>query len=189
MQIPADVMRSFIALAQKHEPTIPAALHQYVVAKYVEKRQLQRDGREELSYMYVTPRTLLGMIRLSQSIAKFHFRDQVTQADVDRAINLMDFSLKTLGNMQKDGKSHRRGKPQGIDDVKTKVIEDIRTLFEREGVRTMNQEQIYKKLTRTNPVRYGQKAELSKDNIVDVLLDYKRLQVLYIDPEENVLFL
>ena len=75
MTIPDDVMRSFIALAQKHEPTIPASLHQYVVAKYVEKRQLQRDGREELSYMYVTPRTLLGMIRLSQSIAKFHFRD------------------------------------------------------------------------------------------------------------------
>ena len=27
MTIPADVMRSFIALAQKHEPTIPASLH------------------------------------------------------------------------------------------------------------------------------------------------------------------
>lgn len=62
-----------------------------------------------------------------------------------------------------------------MDDVKTKVIEDIRTLFEREGARSMNQEQIYKKLTRTNPVRYGPKAELSKDNIIDVLLDYKRL--------------
>ena len=107
MQIPADVMRSFIALAQKHEPTIPASLHQYVVAKYVEKRQLQRDGREELSYMYVTPRTLLGMIRLSQSIAKFHFRDQVTQADVDMAIRLMDYSLKTLGNLSKDSKAKR----------------------------------------------------------------------------------
>jgi DNA replication licensing factor MCM7 len=108
--IPADVMRSFISLAQKHEPTIPHALHQYVVAKYVEKRQLQRDGREELSYMYVTPRTLLGMIRLSQSIAKFHFRDSVTQADVDQAIRLMDYSLKTLGNLSQNSRRARNSK-------------------------------------------------------------------------------
>lgn len=60
--------------------------------------------------MYVTPRTLLGMIRMSQSIAKFHFRDQVTQADVDSAIRLMDFSLKTLGNLTKDSKARRGSK-------------------------------------------------------------------------------
>ena len=76
----------------------------------------------------------------------------------------MDYSLKTLGNLTKDvrgkrSKCHKNNitftEMQGIDDVKTKVIEDIRTLFEREGARSMNQEQIFKKLTRTNPVRYG----------------------------------
>ncbi len=76
--IPQEVMRSFIAQAQKHEPTIPESLHQYIVARYVEKRKLQRDGREEVSYMYITPRTLLGIIRISQATAKFHFRDLVT---------------------------------------------------------------------------------------------------------------
>jgi hypothetical protein len=50
----------------------------------------------------------------------------------------MDVSLKTLGNITKDVRGKR--KMQGIDDVKTKVIEDIRTLFEREGARSMNQE-------------------------------------------------
>ena len=70
-------MRSFIAKAQQFEPNIPQALHQYIVARYVEKRKLQREGKEEISYMYITPRTLLGIIRISQAMAKFHFRDQV----------------------------------------------------------------------------------------------------------------
>ena len=46
--------------------------------------------------MYVTPRTLLGIIRLSQSMAKLNFRNEVIQADVDEAIRLMDFIIKSL---------------------------------------------------------------------------------------------
>lgn len=48
------------------------------------------------SYMYITPRTLLGIIRLSQSLAKINFRDLVQQNDVDEALRLMDFSFRTL---------------------------------------------------------------------------------------------
>ena len=39
--IDADVMRAFITHAQSFNPTIPAALHNYIVAKYVEKRKFQ----------------------------------------------------------------------------------------------------------------------------------------------------
>lgn len=63
--VEADVMRAFIAYAQQYDPTIPADLHNYIVAKYVEKRKLQREGIDEQSYMYVTPRTLLAIIRLA----------------------------------------------------------------------------------------------------------------------------
>jgi DNA replication licensing factor MCM7 len=38
-RIDAEVMRSFIAHAQTFNPTIPADLHNYIVAKYVEKRK------------------------------------------------------------------------------------------------------------------------------------------------------
>jgi len=63
--IEMEVMRAFIAYAQQYEPVIPADLHNYIVAKYVEKRKLQRTGDQESSYMYVTPRTLLAIIRLA----------------------------------------------------------------------------------------------------------------------------
>jgi len=94
-------MRSFIAYAQTFNPTIPAELHNYIVARYVEKRKFQRDGNnyivaryvekrkfqrdgnEDLSYTYITPRTLLAIIRISQAMAKFQFRDLVEQQDVD----------------------------------------------------------------------------------------------------------
>jgi DNA replication licensing factor MCM7 len=70
-----ETMRSFIACAQQFKPIIPADLHNYIVSKYVEKRKMQREGLEDLSYMYVTPRTLLAIIRLSQAMAKLQFRE------------------------------------------------------------------------------------------------------------------
>jgi len=38
--IDAEIMRTFIAKAQDYNPVIPADLHNYIVAKYVEKRKL-----------------------------------------------------------------------------------------------------------------------------------------------------
>ncbi len=46
--------------------------------------------------MYVTPRTLLGIIRLSQAMAKLNFRHEVTMNDVDESLKLMDFSFRSL---------------------------------------------------------------------------------------------
>jgi DNA replication licensing factor MCM7 len=46
--------------------------------------------------MYVTPRTLLGIIRLSQAMAKLNFRNEVTMNDVDESLKLMDFSFRSL---------------------------------------------------------------------------------------------
>ena len=51
--------------------------------------------------MYVTPRTLLGIIRLSQALARLNFRNTITMSDVDESIHLMDFSMMTLS--QKSG--------------------------------------------------------------------------------------
>ena len=94
--IDADVMRAFITHAQSFNPTIPTDLHNYIVAKYVEKRKFQGDQVADQSYMYVTPRTFLGIIRLSQAMAKMNFRDVITMHDVDESLKLMDFSFRSL---------------------------------------------------------------------------------------------
>jgi len=105
--VDAEVMRAFIVKAQEFEPVIPADLHNYIVAKYVEKRKLQREGLDEQSYMYVTPRTLLGIIRLSQGLAKLSFRQVVNQIDVDEAIKLMDFSIRSLRTLKAESSKGR----------------------------------------------------------------------------------
>lgn len=58
--------------------------------------------------MYVTPRTLLGIIRLSQSLAKLHFRSEVIQNDVDEAIRLMDFSFRSLQRISGNERERRK---------------------------------------------------------------------------------
>jgi DNA replication licensing factor MCM7 len=103
-----ETMRSYIAYAQTFDPTIPAELHNYIVARYVEKRKFQKEGKEEVSYTYITPRTLLAIIRIGQAMAKFNFRDYVTQPDVDSAIKLMDFSFRTLESIHNEGNGASR---------------------------------------------------------------------------------
>lgn len=58
--------------------------------------------------MYVTPRTLLAIIRLAQSMAKLNFRNEVKQFDVDEALKLMDFSIKSLRNLKGDKGGKRK---------------------------------------------------------------------------------
>lgn len=103
-------MRAFISHAQTFDPTIPYELHNYIVAKYVEKRKFQRDGSADSSYMYVTPRTLLGIIRLSQAMAKLNFRDKVVQGDIDEALRLMDFSIRSLRSNEGNRNQQRKQK-------------------------------------------------------------------------------
>ena len=59
------------------------------------------------SYMYVTPRTLLGIIRLSQAMAKLNFRNVVTMNDVDESLKLMDFSFRSLRRMSANANERR----------------------------------------------------------------------------------
>lgn len=58
--------------------------------------------------MYVTPRTLLAIIRLAQAMAKLNFRNEVRQADVDEALKLMDYSIKSLRSLKGDNKNKKK---------------------------------------------------------------------------------
>mmetsp|Transcript_645 Transcript_645/g.1216 ORF Transcript_645/g.1216 Transcript_645/m.1216 type:complete len:472 (-) Transcript_645:49-1464(-) len=191
LQVDNELMRSYIALAQTYQPVIPADLHNYIVARYVEKRKFQREGKDEVSYMYITPRTLLGIIRISQGMAKFHFREEVTQSDVDQAIKLMDYSLNTLENISDSAfKQNRRNDRENVQDSYSKVMTDIRQLFQQTNSQQMNVDDIIKRLQRQHPQVYGPRGQLNKHNIMDTLNNYsKNLQVLYIDDEQNVVFL
>lgn len=128
-------------------------------------------------------------------MAKFHFRHQVTQLDVDHAIKLMDYSFETLEKIHRDDNRLRGRRDQQDDrfggqdmrDKLTTIINDVRNVMQQENLKTMNQNEITKQLMKSLPQRYGK--QFTKDNILDTLSHYKKLQVLYVDNDENVVFL
>jgi len=68
------------------------------------------------------------------------------------------------------------------------VINDVRTVMNQANAKQMNLNEIMKKLQKVNHARYNQK-DFKKDNILEVFNYYKKLQVVFMDQEENVVFL
>lgn len=102
------LMRHYIALARQKRPTVPKAVSNYVVQAYVALRKDQKDQEERNQFFtYTSARTLLGVLRLSQALARLRFNDEVEVADVDEALRLMDCSKSSLHDHE--GRSGRDG--------------------------------------------------------------------------------
>ena len=52
----------------------------------------------------------------------------------------------------------------------------------------MHVDDIMRRLQRTDPAKYSSKS-FNKDNLLDVLTYYKKLSVVFVDNDDNVLFL
>ena len=52
----------------------------------------------------------------------------------------------------------------------------------------MNTNDIMKRLMKKDPARYNSR-DFKKDNLLDVINHYKNLQVIFVDDEENLIFL
>ncbi|KAL9484650.1 hypothetical protein ACSS6W_003439 [Trichoderma asperelloides] len=79
----------------------------YMIKTYVRLRdQQQRAEKKGKQFTHTTPRTLLGVVRLAQALARLRFSNQVTQDDVDEALRLIEASKDSL-NTEANGP--RRG--------------------------------------------------------------------------------
>ncbi|KAI5474693.1 hypothetical protein MNV49_002561 [Pseudohyphozyma bogoriensis] len=95
--ISPTVMRHYIALARNKRPTVPKAVSDYVVGSYVNLRRQQVDDEEKGKFFtYTSARTLLGVLRLAQALARLRFADEVVKQDVDEALRLMEVSKSSL---------------------------------------------------------------------------------------------
>jgi len=90
-------MRQYIAKARTYRPVVPQSVSDYLVGAYVRMRKQQkRDEGSKRQFSHTTPRTLLGVIRLSQALARLRFSDQVATEDVDEALRLIEVSKASL---------------------------------------------------------------------------------------------
>ena len=104
-----EYLRNYIALAKTFNPTVSPELHEYITEKYVEKRKKNTEP-ENSEQDYVTPRTLLAMIRLAQGMAKLRFSDQVSREDIDDAIDMVEKAQACLHDKDDEIKKIAKGK-------------------------------------------------------------------------------
>ncbi|TDL24999.1 minichromosome maintenance protein mcm7p [Rickenella mellea] len=91
------LMRHYIALARQKRPTVPPQVSSYVVDSYVRLRKYSKDQeKDNKAHTYTSARTLLGVLRLAQALARLRFSDTVQHADVDEALRLMEVSKESL---------------------------------------------------------------------------------------------
>lgn len=93
---PAEV-RQWVARARSFRPVVPKEVSDYMVGAYVRMRQQQkRDEGSKKAFTHTSPRTLLGVLRLSQALARLRFADEVISEDVDEALRLVEVSKASL---------------------------------------------------------------------------------------------
>lgn len=121
--IEATLMRHYIAECRKVRPVVPAPMSEYIVSSYVQMRKQQKeDEAEDKNYSYVSARTLLAVLRLSQALARLRMDSVVGQGDVDEALRLMDVSKASLYEHQ----SREREGGDGTDTSKIfRIVKDM----------------------------------------------------------------
>ncbi|OTB03791.1 hypothetical protein M426DRAFT_59877 [Hypoxylon sp. CI-4A] len=90
-------VRAYIAQARTYRPTLPETVMEYITKTYVRMRGAQhRAEKKNKQFTHISPRTLLGVIRLSQALARLRFSQMVNSDDVDEALRLIEASKESL---------------------------------------------------------------------------------------------
>ena len=98
-----------------------------MVESYVKLRKASKDESEQRkAHTYTSARTLLGVLRLAQALARLRFANVVEQADVDEALRLMEASKETL--LEDEQKEDGAG---GDRSTASKVYRLIRDMFDK----------------------------------------------------------
>lgn len=93
---PTEV-RQWVARARSFRPVVPKEVSDYMVGAYVRMRQQQkRDEGSKKAFTHTSPRTLLGVVRLAQALARLRFSEEVITEDVDEALRITEVSKASL---------------------------------------------------------------------------------------------
>jgi len=95
---------AYIALARQCRPVVPPDVSSYIVDSYVRlRKQSKEDTQHDRAHTHTSARTLLGVLRLAQALARLRFAAAVLHADVDEALRLMEASKESLRDDDGEG--------------------------------------------------------------------------------------
>jgi DNA replication licensing factor MCM7 len=162
-------IRSYLSEAKKIDPVVPKELHNFIVEKYVNIRT--NDFKNIESVQYITPRTLLAIIRIAQGLARLRFNTEVEQIDIDNAIKLVDASRYSL----KDEEENHEKKVIK-NDVISNIFQLIRDLCSKKPDKTVKLSEIERRL-----VNQG----FTSKSLKDCVNEYSKLNVLMVSDDES----
>ncbi|CAD7002582.1 DNA replication licensing factor Mcm7 [Ceratitis capitata] len=113
-----NLMRRYINLCKRKNPTIPDELTEYIVGAYVE---LRREARNQKDMTFTSARNLLGILRLSTALARLRLSDKVEKDDVAEALRLLEMSKDSLNQLHEHQKGH-------IPNTSDKIFAVVREL-------------------------------------------------------------
>lgn len=94
-------VRSYVAQARTYRPVVPESVSEYMIKTYVRMRDAQKRAEKKgQQFTHTTPRTLLGVVRLAQALARLRFSNEVGQDDVDEALRIIEASKESLATEQ-----------------------------------------------------------------------------------------
>jgi len=168
-----DFIRSFISTVIGLEPVIPKDVHNFIVSSYVDlkKKQSARNSDDyHKSNYYITPRTLLGIIRIAQGLAKLRESNTVSQDDVEEGLRLLESARHSV---DKDLIGDERMNEQFHENTDTlsKIFGIVRDLCSKEAGQTIKFQKAEKAVL---------KAGHKNEDFFATLEQYVNLNVLYL---------
>lgn len=95
-----NLMRKYIAMCKKIEPSVPEDLTDFIVDSYVELRKEARNSQDKT---FTSARNLLAILRLSTALARLRLSEEVEKDDVTEANRLLEMSKHSI-NFSKQAK-------------------------------------------------------------------------------------
>ncbi|EGW32845.1 DNA helicase and DNA replication licensing factor [Spathaspora passalidarum NRRL Y-27907] len=129
--VDSATIRQYISRARSFRPVVPQEVADYVVQQYINMRkESHRNEGSIKKFSHITPRTLLGILRLAQASARLRFDNVVTMEDVDESLRLIQVSKSSL---------YAEDETIRQDESSTsKIYQIIRTMAMGDGSRFQN---------------------------------------------------
>ncbi len=125
---------------------------------------------------------MLGIIRLSQSLAKLHFRNEVIQNDVDEAIRLMDFSFRSLQRISGNERERKKNVANHREEEKmANVMRTVRAIINENQQQSLAINEIFKRMK-----KHRNESLTNVEELKEIMRYYGKLQVVFIDDDEQV---
>lgn len=170
-------IRQYISIARSYRPVVPHEVGDYVVQSYINlRKESHRNEGSIKKFQHITPRTLLGILRLSQALARIRFDNTVTSEDVDEALRLIEVLKASLFSEDE--------KLREDNSSTTKIYQIIRSIAMGDGslfTKTLNMDEL-----RQRVIAKGYTLE----QFMDCVYEYQSINVWQlIDDEHNLMFI